>query len=61
MRSIEGLCAAKIGLMKKAAELAALSRVAFERQPGVSPYFKAPLQKLERVLDKAGQGRGAGE
>jgi hypothetical protein len=31
-------------------ELAELARQAFARQPGVSPYYKAPLLTLEKRL-----------
>jgi eukaryotic-like serine/threonine-protein kinase len=49
-RAVAGHCALLAGLRPLAQQLAALSRAAFTAQPGVSPYFKAPLTKLERAL-----------
>jgi tetratricopeptide (TPR) repeat protein len=49
-RAVAGLCALANGKAKEAQLLAALARAAFAAQPGVSPYFKAPLIKLERKL-----------
>ena len=45
-RSVAGLCAVALGQRAIAASLATQARDAFEAQPGVSPYFKAPLVSL---------------
>ncbi|HWK82990.1 MAG TPA: tetratricopeptide repeat protein, partial [Caldimonas sp.] len=50
LRALAGLCALKTGDRKRAVELSELARQAFNAQPGVSPYFKAPLVKLEQSL-----------
>ncbi|MEO8508195.1 MAG: protein kinase, partial [Betaproteobacteria bacterium] len=50
LRSLAGLCALATGRRDTAVALADLSRRAFLAQPGVSPYYKAPLQKLELAL-----------
>ena len=49
-RAVTGLCALDVGNRPRATELAGLARQAFTRQPGVSPYFKAPLLTLEKRL-----------
>jgi serine/threonine-protein kinase len=49
-RATTGLCALDAGSRQRAVELAALAREAFMRQPGVSPYYKAQLAKLDRML-----------
>jgi tetratricopeptide (TPR) repeat protein len=49
-RAIAGLCKMAAGDKTVAMEMARLARDAFAAQPGVSPYFKAPLIKLERKL-----------
>jgi tetratricopeptide (TPR) repeat protein len=49
-RSIAGLCAVAVGDRATALRFAAQARSAFVAQPQVSPYFKAPLIKLERAL-----------
>jgi hypothetical protein len=49
-RSLTGLCALDAGNRPRAMELAGSARQAFTRQPGVSPYFKAPLLTLEKRL-----------
>jgi len=49
-RAVAGLCALSAGNSKVARQLAAQARAAFTTQPGVSPYYKAPLFKLERAL-----------
>ena len=49
-RAVAGHCALMAGQRPLAQRLAAQSRAAFTAQPGVSPYFKAPLVKLERAL-----------
>jgi hypothetical protein len=49
-RSRAGLCALAAGQRDRAKQLAAGARAAFTAQPGVSPYYKAPLFKLERTL-----------
>ena len=50
MRSLTGLCALQAGQIARAKELAELARRAFIAQPGVSSFFKAPLQQLEQKL-----------
>jgi len=50
IRAIAGLCALASGDRKLAVEYAALARAAFTAQPGVSPYFKRPAEKLDRLL-----------
>ena len=50
MRAHAGLCVLRSGNYGSATRLAMLAREAFVRQPGVSPYYKAPLFKLERAL-----------
>lgn len=50
IRSIAGLCALSLGRTRLAKELAAAARHAFTVQPAVSPYFKEPLARLERLL-----------
>jgi hypothetical protein len=52
LRSVAGTCALRAGGRDKAVVLADLSRQAFAAQPGVSPYYKAPLQQLESALDR---------
>jgi len=52
-RAVEGLCALAAGDARTAAALARGSRRAFELQPGVSPYFKQPLERLEGALATA--------
>ncbi len=46
IRAVTGLCALAAGQHKRAADLAALAGRAFAAQPDVSPYFKAPLERL---------------
>jgi len=46
-------CALAAGQRELALTYAELARQAFAEQPGVSPYYKAPLADLERRL----QGR----
>jgi len=53
VRSHTGLCALKAGQRDRATALAQLSRQAFVAQPGVSPYYKAPLQQLESALARS--------
>ena len=50
VRAVAGLCALAVGQRADAARLANLARGAFVRQNAVSPYYKAPLFKLERAL-----------
>lgn len=50
LRGREGLCAWRLGKHAEAKRLAALAREAFNRQPGVSQFYKAPLFELERAL-----------
>ena len=45
-----GLCALEAGDKAAAQNYAAKARKVFDIQPGVSPYYKKPLQKLERLL-----------
>lgn len=49
-RAVTGLCALDTGNQPRAMELAEAARLAFTRQPGVSPYYKAPLLTLEKRL-----------
>ncbi len=50
IRANTGLCALATGDRTSALRYATQSRAAFTAQPGVSPYYKAPLIKLERAL-----------
>jgi hypothetical protein len=50
MRAITGQCLLTLGNRAQAVALAKAARAAFVAQPDVSPYFKAPLSSLERVL-----------
>ncbi|MBL0148563.1 MAG: serine/threonine protein kinase [Ideonella sp.] len=50
LRALTGSCALDAGDRAAAKRYAADARAAFTAQPGVSPYFKAPLVKLERAL-----------
>jgi tetratricopeptide (TPR) repeat protein len=45
-----GLCALGVGDKASARNYAARARKVFAIQPGVSPYYKKPLQRLERLL-----------
>jgi tetratricopeptide (TPR) repeat protein len=49
-RAVTGLCALDAGNRQRAMELAGLARQAFTQQPGVSPYYKAPLATLDQKL-----------
>ena len=49
-RASVGNCALAAGNRKEALQLSRQARAAFAVQPGVSPYYKAPLFKLERAL-----------
>ncbi len=53
-RAQAGRCALQAGERARALALASLARAAFDRQPGVSPYFKAPLIELEKALGTGG-------
>jgi tetratricopeptide (TPR) repeat protein len=50
LRAVAGLCALSAGNRGSALAFASQARAAFTAQPGVSPYYKAPLFKLERAL-----------
>jgi tetratricopeptide (TPR) repeat protein len=50
VRSQAGLCAFKSGDKRLARNLAREAREAFVAQPGVSPFYKAPLKSLEQSL-----------
>jgi hypothetical protein len=50
LRTVTGNCALATGDRAMALALAKKARAAFAEQPGVSPYYKAPLFKLERAL-----------
>jgi len=50
VRSQAGLCALKSGDKRLATSLARKARDAFVAQAGVSPYYKAPLKRLEQLL-----------
>ena len=56
LRAVAGLCGAAIGDRALATRYAAQARAAFIAQPDVSPYYKAPLSKLERALGKGSSG-----
>lgn len=49
-RATTGLCALDAGDRPRAMALAEAARQAFAQQTGVSPYYKAPLRKLEQRL-----------
>jgi tetratricopeptide (TPR) repeat protein len=49
-QAVAGLCALAAGQRQRAVELAAQARESFVVQPSVSPYFKRPLEQLERML-----------
>jgi serine/threonine protein kinase len=50
LRAVTGHCAFADGDRRTAIRESRLARAAFTAQPGVSPYYKAPLLKLERAL-----------
>jgi eukaryotic-like serine/threonine-protein kinase len=50
LRAVAGLCALSLGDAAEAKKLAMQAHRAFTAQPDVSPYFKAPLVKLELAL-----------
>jgi tetratricopeptide (TPR) repeat protein len=50
VRSQAGLCALKFDEKRLATKLARQAREAFVAQPKVSPYYKAPLKRLEEGL-----------
>ena len=50
LRSQSGLCALSVGDGAAARRRAAEARAAFVAQPGVSPFYKAPLVRLEHAL-----------
>jgi hypothetical protein len=52
-RAAAGLCALADGQRKRAEELAAEARASFVVQPDVSPYFKRPSERLDRLLGVA--------
>lgn len=49
-RAVAGLCALAIGDRRHAEAMACESRAGFTAQPGVSPWFKEPLARLESAL-----------
>ena len=49
-RAVAGLCALDLGQVDEARHLARLARAAFDKQPGVVPFNKAPLAELEARL-----------
>lgn len=51
-RAVTGLCALSLGDRRYAAKMAQAARAAFDAQPGVSPWFKEPLGRLEHSLGK---------
>jgi tetratricopeptide (TPR) repeat protein len=51
LRAIAGLCALESGQRGAAGELRALAHSAFDANPKVSPYYKQPLEKLDRLHD----------
>ena len=52
LRAVAGLCASDSGQQSLARQLAGQAKHAFELQPGVSPYFKAPLEQLSKSLKR---------
>jgi eukaryotic-like serine/threonine-protein kinase len=50
LRAVAGRCALQAGDRSKAVELAGKARAAFDQQPLVSAWYKAPLDGLERAL-----------
>jgi hypothetical protein len=50
LRAEAGRCALASGDRATAVRHATLARAAFTEQPAVSPYFKAPLIRLEEAL-----------
>jgi hypothetical protein len=50
LRAVTGICALQANDRTTATKYATLARAAFIAQPGVSPYYKAPLFKLELAL-----------
>lgn len=56
-RALAGLCALALGRAAEARRHAAAAAAAFGRQPAVSPWFQAPLQRLQRLQRQLG---GAG-
>ena len=55
LRSLSGLCALSLGDVATATRRAAEARAAFGAQPGVSPFYKAPLARLEQSLRRTPQ------
>lgn len=50
LRGLAGLCALGAGDRRTAMEMSRQSAEAFAQQPGVSPYFRRPLDRLQRAL-----------
>jgi tetratricopeptide (TPR) repeat protein len=50
LRAEAGLCALAVGQVAMARDMARQAHDAFSAQPDVSPYYKAPSQKLDRLL-----------
>ena len=53
-QALAGICAMALHQRARAVELAALAHESFRVQPDVSPYYKRPLEHLDRLL--AGTG-----
>ncbi len=51
-RAVAGLCALSAGRAVLARQMARQAHAALSAQPGVSPYFRAPLVQLERALSE---------
>ena len=49
--AVTGLCELDLGQVDEARRLARLARAAFDKQPGVVPFYKAPLVELEERLE----------
>jgi tetratricopeptide (TPR) repeat protein len=49
-RALVGICAMTLHQRARAVEMAALAHEAFRVQPDVSPYYKKPLEQLDRLL-----------
>jgi tetratricopeptide (TPR) repeat protein len=52
-RAVAGLCALAAGDRPKAVELADKARDAFAHQPSLSVYFRAPSERLDRLLQSS--------
>ncbi len=53
VRAIAGLCALTLGDRREARRMSQLAHAAFELEPAVSPFFRAPLVELDARLHKS--------